>query len=114
MKAHLVFPDHRTATQYGYRRKRTPVTWTEDHPLSLFGLGVLLDEYGDRFEWSWLRSLHNKAGAYLESSDPITALRALGLFAGEHHDLFECIKSLNHGEHSMERTAQHSYIRCRG
>jgi hypothetical protein len=98
MKAYLVFPDHRTATQCGYRRRRTPVTWTEDHPLSLFGLGVLVDECGDRLGSAWLRSLHHKAGAYLETSDHITVLRALGLFAGEIHNLFDYIRPLNHTE----------------
>lgn len=98
MKIYLVFPDHRTATQCGYRRRRTPVTWEEDHPLSLFGLGVLLDEFGDSLDWSWLRALYHKAGAYLETSDHITVLRALGLFAGEVHNLSDYIRPLNHAE----------------
>jgi len=51
MESYLVFPNHRTAREFGYTRQRTQITWTEDHPLSRFGLGILLDEYGNPFDW---------------------------------------------------------------
>ena len=94
MESCLVFPNHRSATEFGYTRRRTPITWTRDHPLSSYGLGILLDEYGDLFDWYHLRLLHHRAGAYLETSDHITVRRALGLLAGEYHDLSDYIKPL--------------------
>ncbi len=94
MKTHLVFPDHRTATRFGYTRRRSPITWTRDHPLSNFGLGVLLDEHGNRFDWGHLRLLHLRAGVYLETSDHIAVRRALGLLAGEYRDLSHYIRPL--------------------
>jgi len=94
MKSYLVFPNHRTATQFGYTLRRTPITWTADHPLSSFGLGILLDEHRNRVPWYYLKWLHSEAGAYLETSDHITVRRALGLFADEHHDLSDYIKPL--------------------
>ena len=107
MKAYLVFPDHRAARQSGYRRSRTSITWTEDHPLSLFGLGVLLDEYGHPFEWLKLRFLHHRTVAYLETSDPIKVMRALGLFAGEIHNLSDYIRPLNQSSSSHSITTKH-------
>jgi hypothetical protein len=105
-KIYLVFPDHKAATQCGYRRRRTPVTWMGDHPLSLFGLGVLLDEFGDSFDWSWFRALHHKTGACLETSDHITMLRVLGLFAGEIRNLSDYIRPLNHTESGTPRAGR--------
>ena len=96
MKSYLVFPNRRTATQFGYTRQRTPITWTRDHPLSSFGLGVLLDENNDLLDWYHLRLLHHRAGAHLETSDHISVRRALGLLCGEHHDLSDYIKPLYH------------------
>ena len=94
MEAYLVFPNPRTAGEFGYTRQRTQITWTEDHPLSRFGLGILLDEYGNPFDWYQLRLLRDRAGAYLETSDHTTVRRALGLLPGEHHDLSDYIKPL--------------------
>jgi hypothetical protein len=96
MKSYLVFRNQRTAREFGYTRQRTPITWTTDHPLSTPSLGILLDECGDPFDWYNLRLLHQRAGAYLETSDHIRVRRALGLLSGEHHDLSDYIKPLHH------------------
>lgn len=92
MKSYLVFPDHRIAAQFGYTRQRTRITWTRDHPLSSFDLGILLDEHDNPFHWYQLRLLHDSAGAYLETTDHIAVRRALGLFVGEYHDLYDYIR----------------------
>ncbi len=107
MKTHLVFPDHRTATRFGYRRRRSPITWTRDHPLSIFGLGVLLDEHGNLFDRDHLRLLYHRAGAYLETSDHIAVRRALGLLAGEYHDLSDCIRPLHRIMVETQATGDH-------
>ena len=95
MKTYLMFPNQRTAKEFGYTRQRTPITWTTDHPLSSEDLGILLDEYRNPFDWYHLRLLHHRAGAYLETSNHIAVRRALGLLAGEHHDLSDYIKPLD-------------------
>ena len=95
MEVYLVFLDQLSAREFGYTRQRTPITWTTDHPLSSPSLGILLDECGDPFDWYSLRVLHHRAGAYLETSDHIAVRRALGLLAGEHHDLSDYIKPLD-------------------
>jgi hypothetical protein len=92
MKSYLMFPNDRTAVEFGYTGQRTPITWTRDHPLSSFSLGILLDEYGNPFDWYQLRLLHHRAGAYLETSEHITVRRALGLLRDEYHDLSDYIK----------------------
>ncbi len=92
MESYLVFPNDRTATEFGYTGQRTPITWTRNHPLSSFGLGILLDEYNNPFDWYHLRLLHQRAGAYLETTDYITVRRALGLLAGECGDLSDYIR----------------------
>ncbi len=94
MESYLVFPSHRTATEFGYTQQRTPITWTREHPLSSFGLGILLDEDNNPFDWYHLRLLHQRAGAYLETTDHIAVRRALGLFAGEYHDLSDYIRPI--------------------
>ena len=96
MKSYLVFPNQRTATAFGYTRQRSPITWTRDHPLSSFGLGILLDEFGNSFDWYQLRLLRQRAGAYIETSDHITVRRALGLLRHEYHDLSDYIKPPHH------------------
>jgi len=95
MNTYLMFPNQRTAREFGYTGRRTPITWTTDHPLSSADLGILLDEYRNPFDWYQLRLLHHRAGAYLETSDRIAVRRALGLLAGEHHDLSDYIKPLD-------------------
>ena len=95
MESYLVFPNHRTAREFGYTGRRTPITWTREHPLSSLNLGILLDEYGNPFDWYWLRLLRDRAGAYVETSDLTPVRRALGLLPGEHHDLSDYIKPLH-------------------
>ena len=94
MKTYLVFPNHRTATEFGYTQQRTPITWTRNHPLSTFDLGILLDEYGNSLDWYRFRLLHHRAGAHLETSDHITVRRTLGLLPGEHPDWDDYIRPI--------------------
>ncbi len=94
MRSYLVFQDDHTAKEFGYTRRRTPIAWTQEHPLSTFGLGILLDEHGNPFDWYLLRLLHGRTGAYLETSDHTAARRALGLLASEYLDVSDYIKPL--------------------
>lgn len=106
MRSFLVFPNERTAMEFGYTRQRSPITWTRDHPRSSFGLGILLDEYGNPFDWYQLRLLRQRAGAYIETSDHITVRRALGLLRDEYHDLSDYIKPPHHVGLDTASTAQ--------
>ena len=94
MKTYLVFPDRDSATLSGYKRRRTPITWTTDPPSSDVGLGVLLDESGEVFDWLQLAVLHHQTGAYLETSDHAKVERALGLLTDETDDLSDYIRPL--------------------
>ena len=62
---------------------RQPLTFTTDHVLSSYGLGVLLDPEGDPLSGVMFRSLRDSFGARIETDQPEKCCRALGLPVGE-------------------------------
>lgn len=61
---------------------RWPIRWTDHHPSSHHGLGVLLDgknEVLDGHMFTWLR---RQVGARIQCDDPARVCGALGLPAG--------------------------------
>ena len=88
MKAYLVIPrapvripgvppvSSRSAYRFALR-------WTDHHPSSHYGIGVLLDIRGEQFDGHQFRHLRDSVGAWMESDDIDRVRGALGLPPGE-------------------------------
>ena len=63
---------------------RFPLRWTDQHPASHYGAGVLLTEIGDSFDGFMFRYLRDTVGARIVTDDTSGVSRALGVRAAEH------------------------------
>lgn len=88
MKATLVIPrppvsipgGHTINSRAVYRFK---LRWTDHHPASSYGLGVLLSPNNEVFDGFVFRFLREQVGAWIESDDIERVAGALGLEAKE-------------------------------
>ncbi len=58
---------------------RFRLRWTDHHPASHYGLGVLLDYKGEVFDGFMFRHLRDSIGAWLLTDDPGRVCGALGV-----------------------------------
>lgn len=59
--------------------KTFKLTWTTDHPMSSYGLGVLLYLDGDVLDGFNFRALRDHCGAFIVTDDPDKVRQALGV-----------------------------------
>lgn len=74
MQAHLIIP-HPSAKA----SCRWKLRWTDKHPLSSHGLGVLLTPSNEVFDGLLFRHLRDAVGAWIEADEPRRVAGALGV-----------------------------------
>lgn len=84
MRAWLIIPRPpiTTETEYTVESKakyQFALRWTEHHPASHYGLGVLLDAKGEVFDGHIFRFLRDTVGAWIKTDDPKRICGALGV-----------------------------------
>ena len=88
MRAWLMIPRPPIITETGYVVQskslyQFSLRWTDHHPASHYGLGVLLDAKGEVFDGHMFRHLRNAVEAWIKTDDPERICGALGVPAGE-------------------------------
>lgn len=58
---------------------RFPLRWTDHHPASHYGIGVLLDPKGEVFDGFMFRYLRDALGSWIETDDPPRIAGCLGV-----------------------------------
>lgn len=91
MFARLHFPEaaiRRLHDQGLLQRNPEKLRWTDQHPASHYGAGVLLrGKSGDLLDGAQFRALRDAFGAWIETDQPERVARALGLpWQADHHE----------------------------
>jgi hypothetical protein len=69
-------PEHTVNSKSVYHFQ---LRWTDHHPSSHYGIGVLLDSKGEVVDGFFFRFLRDRLGAWIESDDPGRLASALGV-----------------------------------